>query len=348
MKDNVLFINRDSAEIKEFYDAMQDYAFEIDTADSGLEAAVLLHKKNYKVVVTGMNLSTYDGTKLIAYLNVHCPYTACIVYTTRIDLAQLRLLVNKRDVFRIFLKPVNYRGDFYHAIQDGFTYYDMRKAEQEDQKFREEKQKLIEDASVGIKKTVLQGEVEQEWMRRFLLPLIQWNMESFDSALPEEEQRMLAEYEQSIIKDYLKKEEKPCCNLSDIRKRIEQEFVQEEKNQRIELNINQKPVKLKTGFYQQMYIILWIVVKQIANINSSYETSIHIDFQLPFHPEVQVRGYVGKEALQRCRESTPWRERMEIDMYILKALTRRCQRKLEEDTVSYKIEMWTAEEKKVK
>ncbi len=83
MKNNLLFINQNQDIIQEFLGAMEgrEVPMEIDTADSGLEAAILLKKKTYKVVVTGMDLPTYDGTKIIEYLNKNYPQTICIVYT---------------------------------------------------------------------------------------------------------------------------------------------------------------------------------------------------------------------------------------------------------------------------
>jgi len=60
MKNNLLFINQNQELIQEFQEAMNLYMiespFEIDTADNGLDAALLLKKKNYKVVITGLGL----------------------------------------------------------------------------------------------------------------------------------------------------------------------------------------------------------------------------------------------------------------------------------------------------
>ena len=50
MKNNLLFINQNQELIQEFQEAMNLYMiespFEIDTADNGLDAALLLKKKN--------------------------------------------------------------------------------------------------------------------------------------------------------------------------------------------------------------------------------------------------------------------------------------------------------------
>lgn len=347
MKDSVLFVNRDQTEIKEFLSAMQDYTFVIDTADSGLEAAVLLRKNKYKVVITGMNLSTYDGTKLIAYLNGHCPYTACIVYTTRVDLAQLRLLVNKRDVFRIFLKPVNYRGDFYHAIKDGFAYYDMQEAEAEEQKIKEQKKKSMEDAGIGMRETVSPGKIEWKPMKHFAHPLLKWSVQAFDLPLPEEERNALAVYEQKIMEFYLREDYKSCDSLEAIQTRIRQEFILEEPEQKITIEMNQKPVNPKPGFYEQLHFITWLIAKQITDISSAYEMKIGLDFQIPFRPVLQIEGKVGKENLEKYRRGELEQKCTAIVLSIIGAMTEQCRLKIKDDMVVYQVQMRTETRKKV-
>lgn len=347
MKDNVLFINRDKTEINEFRNAMRDYTFEVDTADSGLEAAAMLRKKSYKVVITGMNLSTYDGMKLITYLNGHCPYTACIVYTTRIDLAQLRLLVNKRDVFRIFLKPVNYRGDFYNAIQDGFVYYDMREIEEKEQKSREKKQKSMEDV-VDIKESALTGGKEWSQMKQYVYPFLQWSMQSFEYRLPDEEERALEQYEQSILEYYLREDYEVCRGLKEVKAKICQEFIQDEQKQKITLEVNQRPVNPKPGFYAQMHFIMWLLIRQIADISLDYEIKIKLDFQIPFRPEIQIQGKVKKEELGIYQEEDLFKARMEMISHIVRAITGQYQKELTKDAVSYHVAMRTEEHKRTK
>lgn len=334
MKDNVLFVNRDEAEIKEFLSAMQDYTFDIDTADGGLEAAALLRKKQYKVVITGMNLSTYDGTKLIAYLNSRCPYTACIVYTTRVDLAQLRLLVNKRKVFRIFLKPVNYRGDFYSAIQDGFTYYDMREAEIEEPKNREKK-KLLEDAGIGARG------IERNQIAHFAYPMLQWSVHNFDLQLSGQEQMRVMLYEQKILSYYLKEDYSVCDSLEEVKNRICKEFCIEPEKQRIDIEITQHPVNPKPGFFEQLHFLMWLLADQIAGISDSYIIKIKLDCSIPFRPVLEVLGTVEREAWKQYRKKNTAKAVMMVAYNIVEAISGQCRREISENMVSYQIQMRT-------
>ena len=345
MKDSVLFVNRDQAEIKEFLNAMQDYTFEIDTADSGLEAAVLLRKKSYKVVITGMNLSTYDGMKLLAYLNGHCPYTACIVYTTRIDLAQLRVLVNQREVFRIFLKPVNYRGDFYNAIKDGFAYYDIREAEMEEQKILEQKQRNMENTEVQEVETP--GKIEWNQMKSFMRSLVPWSVENFDISLSEEERQILVTYEQTILDYYLQEKYKACDSLEMLKTRIDQEFVLNEQQQ-IVIETNQKLVNSKPGFYEQLHFMIWLLVTQIAEISDTYSVKIGMDFQIPFRPMIRIQASTSREEWKRYKEKKLCQERIKVITSIIEAFAERYKMEITEDSIIYQIQMRTEERKKAK
>ncbi|WP_075721344.1 response regulator [Roseburia sp. 499] len=345
MKDSVLFVNRDQAEIKEFLNAMQDYTFEIDTADSGLEAAVLLRKKSYKVVITGMNLSTYDGMKLLAYLNGHCPYTACIVYTTRIDLAQLRVLVNQREVFRIFLKPVNYRGDFYNAIKDGFAYYDIREAEMEEQKILEQKQRNREDTEV--QEVESPDKIEWNQMKSFIRSLVPLSVENFDISLSEEERQILTTYEQTILDYYLQEEYEACDSLEMLKARIKQEFVLNEQQQ-VVIETNQKLVNSKPGFYEQLHFMIWLLLTQIAEISDTYSVKIEMDFQIPFRPMIRIQASTSREEWKRYKEKKICRERTKVVTSIMESFAERYKMEITEDSIIYQVQMRTEERKKVK
>ena len=122
MENNLLFVNQNHDIIRQFLDVMREYNFEIDTADNGRDAVAFLRKRKYKVMITGMDLSPIDGSKLIAFLNQYFPRTVCIVYTRRLELAHLKLLVNERKVFRIFQNTADFGGEIYSAIMQAFLH----------------------------------------------------------------------------------------------------------------------------------------------------------------------------------------------------------------------------------
>lgn len=337
MKDNVLFVNRDKAVIKEFQDAMCDYTFEIDTAVSGLEAAMLLKKKTYKVVITGMNLSTYNGIKLITYLNEYCPNTACIVYTEKLDTAQLRLLVNKRSVFRIFLVPANYRGDFYHAIQDGFSYYDMKEAE-------EEEIKLLE--TIKVQKKVRKPEnIQWGQLKRFLYPILEWTVQEFDSQLSEAEQQALVAYEQSILEYYLKADYIACQSLEELLEQLQKEF--DAGNGMIHLQVNRKPANTEAGLYEQLHFIIWLLAGRIRAVSLESELEINIDFRIPFRTKFQICGKVREEIRKKSEEQQIYRQCTKAALSIVESIADKCNCEVTADTINYEIELKTEYKKRI-
>ena len=122
MARNLLFINKHAEIIQEFSREMADKNFEIDIAENGIDAAILLRQKEYQVVITGLVLDGFNGEQIVTYINKTYPDTVCIIYTTTISAAQLHFFVNERDVFRVFLRPVNFRKEFFEALSEAFEY----------------------------------------------------------------------------------------------------------------------------------------------------------------------------------------------------------------------------------
>lgn len=138
MSRKLLFISKYPDIIQEFLVAMDGKEIEIDIASNGIEAATMLKKSEYQVVVTGISLDGYNGEQIITYLNKSFPNTVCIIYTTSISPAQLHFFMNERNVFRVFLRPVDFQNEFYMALEDAFGYYDVRVANEQDEASRKE------------------------------------------------------------------------------------------------------------------------------------------------------------------------------------------------------------------
>lgn len=131
MSRHLLFISKYPDIVQEFLHAMREKDIQIDTASNGFEAAARLKKMEYEVVVTGLSLDGYNGEQIITYLNKKHPNTVCIIYTTTISPAQLHFFMNARDVFRVFLRPVDFHNEFFGALEEAFEYYDVQVKEAE-------------------------------------------------------------------------------------------------------------------------------------------------------------------------------------------------------------------------
>ena len=138
MEKRLLFINHREEEIKGFLEAMPE-ELKIDTADNGIDAALLMKKNTYGVIVVDMELKGYDGEQLIKFMNKVYPDTVCIVYTVAITQGQLSFLLNERNVFHVFLSPANFREEFYQMIEEGFVLYGVNTVNNQEADELEEK-----------------------------------------------------------------------------------------------------------------------------------------------------------------------------------------------------------------
>lgn len=203
MKNNLLFINQNQEIIQEFLSAMKGYSFDIDTADGGLAAAAFIKKKRYKVVITGMNLSKFDGSRLIAYLNQYCPWTVCIVYTRRLELAHLKLLVNERKVFRIFQKSADFRGEVYEAIMAAFEVYDLKEKQQQEKQILEQKLRNGQAGLIELKQGLLGQNQKKQQLAMFLQMLLKVYAKNVKIALSKKERHLLFWYETELMSHIL-------------------------------------------------------------------------------------------------------------------------------------------------
>lgn len=199
MENNLLFVNQNHDITRQFMDIMREYNFTIDTADNGRDAIAFLRKRKYKVMITGMDLSPIDGSKLIDFLNKYFPRTVCIVYTRRLELAHLKLLVNERKVFRIFQNTADFGGEIYSAIMDAFEHYDFGHEEIQKRQILEQKLKNGQKSIHALKQAVLEDRSEREELAVFLNALFRVYIRNVRITLPRKERELLFAYEMQLI-----------------------------------------------------------------------------------------------------------------------------------------------------
>lgn len=203
MENNLLFVNQNHDIIRQFLDVMREYNFAIDTADNGRDAVAFLRKRKYKVMITGMDLSPIDGSKLIAFLNQYFPRTVCIVYTRRLELAHLKLLVNERKVFRIFQNTADFGGEIYSAIMQAFEYYDVGQEEMQKRQILEQKLKNGHMSLKALKQAALEDKSEREEIAVFLNTLFRVYAKNVRITLPRRERQLLFAYERQLLSSLL-------------------------------------------------------------------------------------------------------------------------------------------------
>lgn len=191
MDRNLLFISKYPDIVEEFLIAMEGREIAIDAASNGIEAVTKLKKKEYQVVVTGIALDGYNGEQIITYLNKNHPNTVCIIYTTTISPSQLHFFINERNVFRVFLRPVDYRQKFFAALEDAFEYYDVRIANQQDEAGRNEEMEKKARRCREIKQKLAWSEHEKTHANQYAKRLTQLTLQTYADKLDAEQKQIL-------------------------------------------------------------------------------------------------------------------------------------------------------------
>ncbi len=204
MKNNLLFINQNREIIRKFLEAMKEYALDIDTASTAEEVVAVFKKKKYKVVITGMDLPGFDGSKIIAYLNRYFPQTVCMVYTSRLELAHLKLLVNERKVFQIFHKSVDFRGEICNAVMEAFEYYDIQEKKHQEKLVLEQKIKSARENLRELEHAAKTEGHENQELFVFFETMMKSCFVNVKTSLSKQERRLLFLYEKELVSYVLK------------------------------------------------------------------------------------------------------------------------------------------------
>lgn len=206
MNRKILFISKYPKIIQEFLEAMSSKDVEIDTASNGVEAAAKLKKNVYQVVVTGLSLDGYNGEQLITYLNKACPNTVCIIYTTTISPAQLHFFINEREVFRVFLRPVDFHGEFFLALEEAFEYYDVRVKNSEEAVEESAREELRKQEVKKIVKKLHRQNQTLEAMKRYVKRQLDFTLCEYADHVDAELVQQMRELEYQTVDVCLAKE----------------------------------------------------------------------------------------------------------------------------------------------
>lgn len=203
-KRTLLFISKYPQIIQEFQEVMAGKDIWIDTATNGVEAATKLKKNTYHVVITGLSLEGYNGEQIITYLNKATPTTVCIIYTTTISPAQLHFFINERNVFRVFLRPVDFHKEFSEALEEAFEYHDVQVKNTEDAASRKVEQERQREEIRAIKQRMCLQSQARSCMNRYMRRLMELSLGEYAAQRLGTEQIEQIERQEKAAVDY-------CC-----------------------------------------------------------------------------------------------------------------------------------------
>lgn len=206
MDRKLLFISKYPDIIQGFLTAMAEKEIEIDVASNGIEAAAKIKKNRYQVVVTGISLDGYNGEQIITYLNKEFPNTVCIIYTTAISPTQLHFFINERNVYRVFLHPVDFRQKFFAALEDAFEYYDVQIANQIGDACGEESEAEAQKCKEIYERLALQKKM-RKYANHYMKRMTQMTLQAYTDTFDAEQKKILQGAEWKVIDLCLGEEE---------------------------------------------------------------------------------------------------------------------------------------------
>lgn len=124
-RDPILVVDDDKP-LLEMWRAALDPLFEVSTATSTREAAALMHKKHFKVIVSDHLMPGGNGLNFLVRMREEYPRTQRILVTGYMKPEMLLRSVNEAGLVRYFLKPVTI-GDLIRTIQEAVRLHDESK-----------------------------------------------------------------------------------------------------------------------------------------------------------------------------------------------------------------------------
>ncbi len=340
MENNLLFVNQNQDIIQEFLTAMEGRKgnLVIDTADSGLEAAYLLKKKKYKVVVTGLDLPTFDGSKIIEYLNRNYPETVCIVYTWRLELAHLRLLINERKVFRIFQRPVKYHK-IYDAVMDGMVKYDRREIDQLNRQELEQELRKKSLQVAELRRVTEERGWEREGLIKFLSALMNVFLHNTESDLEGKGKWQLVRYEKKLVFWLLEHQQPLKKDLEDVKKDIYGRFLHSEHKQKVKIRLDEGVGTPSQDFCSSLHFIIWLLLTRFVMISSVYDVRIIL---IPMGQErfrVRVEGIFPEGVWSAAHEDMTAQTLTSVTQTVLECFAARFTQSISDEKVIYYMEL---------
>ena len=271
MENRILFVNKRAKLIEEFLVAMEGTDFVIKTALNGFDAVQLLKEQEYKVVITGLIMEKFDGNQLISYINQEYPSTACVVLTTKMNVGQLAFLVNQLDVYRIYLRPVDLKGQFLEMLKDAFIYYNnhyhyMQKQFilQSSRGQSDEKLHHMQLIMGGIEEANLQFE-------KFANGVLDFSMKQVNIYEENVKKKLLA-FEKHLIRQYLQLGKKELNHLDDVEKQL-QLLIPQNGTGVIEMTFPEENLCTER-MCGNLYFVIWLLQLTISSIVHDYKIEV--------------------------------------------------------------------------
>lgn len=340
MEKKLLFINHREEEIQAFTEAMQQNQIIVDTADNGIDAALLIKKNTYGVIILDMNLKGYDGEQLIKFLNQVYPNTVCIVYTVALTQGQLSFLVNKRNIFHVFLSPAKFKEEFLPMIEEGFMVYEINSVNAQEECELEEKYQERERELIEKSKILDQQKKETQLFLEFSRRVVEETLRIFGKGIEEKEKRIILAYEKGILKKAQEVLNDSCHGFEDMEQMLRKEYIENYPKRELHFNAPQYvPGQLGKSFYESIYTVLWGLLKYFSAISEVYTLSIRIEFETSSQAVIMLIITLPTGTWERYKENQISEQYKHLTQYVAESLMDSYMRVINDDLVSYRMEL---------
>ena len=337
VKNKILFVNKRPGLIEEFVEAMSLFEFEIDTATNGADALKLLERTEYKVVVTGLIMDEMDGVQLISKINQNYPSVACVVLTTRMNVAQLAYLINQLDVYRIYLRPVDLKGHFAEMLMDALSYYDHRKQYFQKQLILQSGLENSEEQAVKLTQKVQSSMNATSLFEKLFIPIIYFSGKEARN-LSEEYLNKRDYFAQKLLHQFIETDKNRIDDLDEVFRLIQNMSTQFKSGV---VNCEQRGNETYQKIvYQKLLFVVWVLQLRAAGTKQPYHLKIDCDTQdhqkLVAHCTIQIE----QSDWNRLEETNLGREMIIITESMVKSITKIFNWKQNKDSIQYFIEIW--------
>lgn len=278
MENRLLFINQRPDVVAEFEKAFETEEFQVEIARSGREGCQKILTADYKLVVTSMLLDDIDGIKILQFLKERNPSTICMVYTTKLSVAHMAYLMNNLHVFKIFLRPADYRGEMLEAILEAFDQYDINEITGAERQEREETSKKQQEKYLDIKrKTMKQEEADRSVLK--IMNSVMDVLANHEHNLTDEENKHILMMQQLFLDNYLKENAVPATNFAALEAKLRHAIFNGIPGRVLNLDTGSTLVSLSETFVEHLYMCLWLIAYRSTLLCQEYTMKVRLRFE---------------------------------------------------------------------
>lgn len=340
MANRILFVNKRPGLIEEFVTAMKQFNFVVDAVLNGSQALLLLEREEYKVVVTGLIMDETDGIQLISKINQDYPSIACVVLTTKLNVAQLAYLVNQLEVYRIYLRPVDLKGQFAEMIVDALAYYDHRKHYFQKQLVLQSSVGTGEKKAAQMSAIVENAKHSSKLMEQMVSLIMDFSGEEF-RGLKDELLKKRGYFIQKLVHQFLEIERKELGSVEDLFQQLQVFTNQFEYGS---LKTDRTGTKEYSKIvYQKMLYIGWVLLLRASSTKQPYRIHVYCNTQDSHKIQFTYSIQIDRSIWDLLDQSKLGAQMIEVAETFLESITKTFSIQKESDSILYLVEVWNEE-----